>query len=135
MRVRRVESTGYVLVGFPETESQARRLENALSGYVAKEEVPRSEREIALSASKRIVTNEVAPVPAKELVPSGLDLVALIGIEGEECIRRAQGRLVDPQTNTVYHPEDNPPPEGVKGLQERLVPFEDPEHSVEFLVC
>ena len=33
----------------------------------------------------------------------------------------------------MYHPEDNPPPEGVKGLQERLVPFEDPEHTDEKL--
>ena len=38
-------------------------------------------------------------------------------------MRRAQNRKVDPTTNTVYHIEDNPAPEGDAKLQERLTNY------------
>ena len=47
-------------------------------------------------------------------------------VESEECERRATNRKVDPQTNTVYHMEDNPPPENDNKLKDRLVDFVDP---------
>lgn len=33
-------------------------------------------------------------------------------VSEEEVLRRSNNRKVDPQTNTVYHMEDNPPEEG-----------------------
>jgi hypothetical protein len=38
----------------------------------------------------------------------------------EECQRRLTGRKIDPTTQVVYHPEDNPPPEGDAKLRDRL---------------
>ena len=40
--------------------------------------------------------------------PSGLDGVVVLDTPIVECLRRAENRKLDPQTNIVYHMEDNP---------------------------
>jgi adenylate kinase len=45
--------------------------------------------------------------------------------DANECVRRASGRRVDPQTGNIYHIEENPPPTDVKGLADRLQPIND----------
>lgn len=57
----------------------------------------------------------------EEDLESGLDLLVCLSIEIEEMKRRIQGRRLDPQTKITYHIEDNPPPNDVKGLNERLI--------------
>lgn len=42
----------------------------------------------------------------------------------EECIRRTQNRKTDPSTGTIWHMDDNPPPEDPK-LREKLVDYVD----------
>lgn len=58
---------------------------------------------------------------------SGLDLVIELKVDEEECLRRAKGRKIDPQTEIVYHMQDNPPPTDVKGLLERLKDIDNME--------
>ena len=37
-------------------------------------------------------------------------MIINVNITSEESIRRAQGRRLDPNTDTIYHIDDNPPP-------------------------
>ena len=52
----------------------------------------------------------------------------------EECLRRALGRRLDPQSNRLFHLEDNAPPIDESPLIERLVPLFDTIKCEELLV-
>lgn len=58
------------------------------------------------------------------------DAYLFLDVTAEDCERRIKGRKIDPTTNTVYHMEDNPPPEGDPKLKDRLqeLPLE-PEYE------
>lgn len=57
---------------------------------------------------------------------SGLDGVLFMEVGEDEVFRRANNRKIDPQTNIVYHMEDNPPEETKDNkLIERLQPYRD----------
>jgi len=43
-----------------------------------------------------------------------------VEVEQEEILRRLSHRKIDPTTGTIYHMEDNPPPEGDPKLKDRL---------------
>jgi hypothetical protein len=51
----------------------------------------------------------------------------MIELSGEECFRRSANRKIDPQTGTIYHLEDNPPPENDNKLKDRLQEYVDPD--------
>lgn len=51
---------------------------------------------------------------------SATDGYIFIDVPSEECLRRVSNRKIDPTTGTVYHMEDNPPPEGDAKLKDRL---------------
>ena len=62
----------------------------------------------------------------KKLQESGIDVSFWLNVSDEERYRRAEGRRIDPQTEIIYHLEDNPPPTDVKGLIDRLKIIDDP---------
>ena len=51
---------------------------------------------------------------------SAADSYLFLEVPQEEIFRRLSNRKVDPTTGTVYHLEDNPPPEGDPKLKDRL---------------
>jgi hypothetical protein len=51
---------------------------------------------------------------------SAADSYLFVEVGSEEVLRRLSNRKIDPTTNTVYHLEDNPPPEGDPKLKDRL---------------
>ena len=51
---------------------------------------------------------------------SAADSYLFVEVGSEEVLRRLSHRKIDPTTNTVYHLEDNPPPEGDPKLKDRL---------------
>ena len=63
-----------------------------------------------------------------EILPQNslFDGVFILNSTNEEANRRASNRKVDPTTNTVYHLEDSPPPEGDAKLIERLQEYFSP---------
>ena len=66
------------------------------------------------------------------IYPSATDAYLFLDVPSEECVRRVSNRKIDPTTNTVYHMEDNPPPEGDAKLKDRLQDYPgepDQEHS------
>jgi len=64
----------------------------------------------------------------------GIDVVIRLDVDKDESIRRADGRLFDPVTETYYHKIDNPAPVDVKGLAERLVNLNDDHHNPENII-
>lgn len=61
-------------------------------------------------------------------IESGLDGVIFLDTPLEECIRRGQGRKIDPTTGVIYHLEDNMPDD--PKTKERLQDHKD-EHGEE----
>lgn len=107
---------GFVLDGFPRTDSQAVLLERKLTGLNVE-----AERLLIADAS-------VLVPPPPDMVPevdrprrSGLDAVMVLQLEdGTVALKRALGRRVDPLTGRVYHLDFDPPPKNEPGLSERL---------------
>lgn len=154
-------ANGFVLDGFPQTPSQCKLLEEALTGYDAKvHAVLRAQRQLdaymasdgrphnmeplhrALRQALRDVEAplessiadvstwgrlvapplpSVSPSPDAMVGSSGLDLFLVVDIPDDTVLRRALGRLDDPQTGRAYHIEYDPPSE-TKPIKSRLVP-------------
>ena len=55
-----------------------------------------------------------------KIYKSASDAIIFLDTSSEECIRRSQNRKIDPTTGTIYHMEDNPPPENDNKLKDRL---------------
>ena len=67
--------------------------------------------------------------PPKTLIPSGIDAVIWFDCSSDESLRRALGRRVDPETNSVYHIQDNPPSIEKSPLCELILPIDDEKVS------
>ena len=72
--------------------------------------------------------------PPKTLIPSGIDAVIWFDCSSDESLRRALGRRVDPETNSVYHIQDNPPSIEKSPLCELILPIDDESESTACLV-
>jgi len=74
-----------------------------------------------------------APTPktkaTQKLIKSGVDCAIVIDLEKEECLKRALGRRVDPNSNELFHLEENLPPIENAAKVERLIPFDDAFNS------
>ena len=55
--------------------------------------------------------------------PSLFDAMFLLDADQEECHRRGKNRKQDPTNGTIYHAEDQPPPENDTKLVERLTDY------------
>lgn len=110
-------------------------LEQHLSGYESKVDAHKDDDFELLEAQSKIILNfgdgiESAPtMKPVEASPSGIDGMVFLDVPMEECLRRHSGRKVDPQTGTIYHMEDSPPPEDPK-LRERLQDVKEGEGDV-----
>ena len=130
----KTEPNGYILLDFPSSLNQAKLLEEALSGYVPKEDKKPSEKEmLKKSASEIVEPTPIEPEPER-LVESGLDSILWLDVSTQESIRRAVGRRVNPKTGQIYHVDDNPPPTNRHNLIENLESLNDEDHSEPLLV-
>ena len=118
---------GFVLVDFPSTLSQAKLLEEALSGYVCYEDREVEAKHKLLSESEVLAKPTPIPEPQKELIPSGLDAVLWLKTPKEECIRRAFGLKKDVKNDATYHILNNPPPTTNNDIVEKLQSAPDAE--------
>jgi len=120
-----VDNRGFIITDFPTSYNQIKLLENMLTGYIPEIDKPVTDLILYKDSLSLLMDTTVKPKPKRELVKSVFDLSFNITIDDEECIRRAVGRRIDPNTGNIYHLEDNPPdPKDLK-LIDRLKPIDD----------
>lgn len=109
---------------FPRNLNQAKLLEHAFTGFQAITDLPKpisqQNYEVWSKFSDPESTTAESYTGEIDAQPSLFDGIFVMEASKEECVRRAEGRKIDPQSGTVYHPEDAPPPEGDAKLLERL---------------
>ena len=112
---------------FPRNLNQAKLLENAFTGFQAITDLPKPVNQQNYEVWSKFTdpdsTSAGSSASEIEPQPSLFDGIFIMGASKEECMRRAVGRKLDPQTGTIYHPEDSPAPEGDAKLLERLQDF------------
>eukprot|EP00163_Fabomonas_tropica_P032742 TRINITY_DN8345_c0_g1_i1.p1 TRINITY_DN8345_c0_g1~~TRINITY_DN8345_c0_g1_i1.p1 ORF type:complete len:1720 (-),score=519.06 TRINITY_DN8345_c0_g1_i1:23-5182(-) len=137
-RIRRIANTpgerqGWILDGYPRTLEQAQLLEHELTGYVIPPKKkggkgkPQAKAPAKAGKKSKIAPNAAAPEAAEQTLVSGLDAVVILDVEDDLAVRRCTGRRIDPETNTEYHLEFNPPPEDPEFIASLVVP-EDNEN-------
>ena len=103
-------------------------LETSLSGYEANTELPKDAERANYEAWSRVTYAPRLVDPQfngnVRASQSGLDGVIVLQTPYAECERRSKNRKIDPQTNIIYHLEDNPPPDDNK-IKERLQDYTD----------
>lgn len=124
-----LEPCGWILTGFPEDKAQFELFERFLSGWVPHEAAPVPEAEIQKAGAGLIAPAPPQPPPVFKPVLGGYDLHIRLEILGEEAVRRAAGRRVDPATGLHYHLEDLPPCMKNQIIYERLLPVDDLANS------
>ncbi|XP_074662046.1 sperm flagellar protein 2-like [Tubulanus polymorphus] len=141
--IRRIpEGTGWILDGYPTTYSQAKLVEKALSGFdtgVSNEILTGAGvggRRVSRIGKKSIIAPDPRPAPPIPDPVSGLNVVILLNVEDEICLKRSAGRMYATQSEEVYQQEFKPPPEGsMTGInkQEKVKPVSDEAHDQEQL--
>eukprot|EP00041_Stephanoeca_diplocostata_P005340 m.59834 g.59834 ORF g.59834 m.59834 type:complete len:1958 (+) comp15721_c0_seq1:82-5955(+) len=138
LAIQRIDATkGWVLDNFPTTRAECVLLEKILTGYDEDQPDPFANM------------STLAPVAADERISpqaqhsSALAAVVCLDVDDTTCIRRAEGRRIDPDTGVLYHleglglplppavpaaadvPADVTTADDVLGVRDRLVPVED----------
>lgn len=121
------EKSGWILMDFPRNLNQAKLLENAFTGFQATTDLPKPLNQQNLEVWSKFTDPDNSAAASQpgliEPQPSLFDRIFVMDAPKEECARRGTGRKIDPQTGTIYHLEDSPPPEGDAKLLERLQDF------------
>jgi adenylate kinase family enzyme len=133
MRAELEATQGIVLVNFPNTYNQAKLLERKLSTYVPENEKPILQANILKENISLIIDRSPVILPPAKLLRGGLDYVFYLDVPFRECIRRAIGRRIDPNTNVVYHLHDNTP-DTSSNICENLISLDDPRNTQSTLV-
>lgn len=120
---------GFILVDFPQNVEQAKILENKLTEYVQEIDKVKTHLQEVKDNFALILDKSIKQPGNKQLKQGGLDLLITIDVPSQECIRRAVGRRIDPNTGNIYHIEDNPAPPNDHKLNDRLQIIDDPNAS------
>jgi ElaB/YqjD/DUF883 family membrane-anchored ribosome-binding protein len=108
---------GFIIIGFPLNETQARMWDNMLTGYVPMEERLNKEAE-----DKKVIARRLMSIPEwepEETAFPSFDLNCYIHVSDENCKARSEGLKIDQTTGEIYS-NANPPPDGDKKLLDRL---------------
>jgi hypothetical protein len=124
--IRRFKATGWILIGFPQSLSQAKLLEQRLTGFHSGVDQEKTEDQQWSETWSKLVTPAGAELSISDVSahPSGFENWLFIDADSSTCTSRLAGRKVDPTSNIVYHPWWNPTPEDPK-IVDRLQDYTD----------
>lgn len=122
LKLSKEANKGFILMDFPYNLSQAKFLEIKINNYVRENEKPKSFIQNLKQNYNLILDSISKPKIGKNLAQGVFDFIFMMEISNDESIRRAKNRKIDPQTNIIYHMEDNPPPLEDKKISDRLIP-------------
>jgi len=128
-QTKRMKVSGWVLLDFPSTLAQAKAMEEVMTGFVCTVDKPKDESQTTFEKWSKIADPEQKEPAEGQSTKSGLDGMVFFNTSQEECQRRAANRKVDPNTGTVYHMEDNPPPSNDNKLMDRLQEYHDEDEK------
>ena len=130
---------GFILVDFPNTYHQYILFENTLTGFVQQIDKEENIRDKYLELLTFPIDKPYANISYlcpevinylgygnKNLSKSFFNNYIWLEIDEEETLKRVNDRLIDENTNIIYHKEFDPPPQGDKKLLERLKPVTEP---------
>ena len=133
---------GFIIVDFPNTYEQYVKFENSLTGFVQQIDKEENLRDkylelltFSLDKTYANISNLCPEVMnylgfgSNNLHKSFFNNYIWLEIDEEETLRRVNDRLIDENTNIIYHKEFNPPPAGDKKLLERLKPVTEPSEE------
>lgn len=132
-QIQKVQVEGWLLIDFPRTLSQAKALEQVMSGFTTlidegSNTKPQQDFEMwskVVNPVKLIGRGQDVFYDGEPFVhQSATDGYLILDVPQEECFRRITGRKIDPTTGVIYHPEDNPPPESDPKLKDRLQDYQ-----------
>ncbi|CDW87464.1 mitogen-activated protein kinase organizer [Stylonychia lemnae] len=129
--IQKIQPEGWILLDFPRTLSQAKLMEKLMTGFQSMTDLPKNQDLVAFEQWSKIASASTSEADSSSDLPkiyqSASDAVIFLDTPSDECFRRSQNRKIDPTTGTVYHLEDNPPPENDNKLKDRLQEYSDPD--------
>ncbi|KAJ1512516.1 Sperm flagellar protein 2 [Coelomomyces lativittatus] len=134
--LRQTKNSGFLLVGFPRTRLQAQLLEKELTGYEEMKPIkPGNLKRTGSSNPKQTkslqkVKSLVAPdLVSSETPPTShtgcFDAVVLLQMDVDTAVKRLTRKRIDPETNSIYLLDENPPPTNEIGIHDRLIPVDE----------
>ena len=94
MKISLEASKGFVVVNYPKTYNQAKLLESKLSGYISETESPELKSSKLKEVFNIVLDKSEKINPPFQLLKGGFDFIFYLNVPGNECIRRAVGRLI-----------------------------------------
>ena len=130
---------GFILVDFPNNYNQYIKFENIMTGFIQQIDKEENIRDkyldlLTFSIDKPYsnISNLCPEVMNylgygnKNLFKSFFNNYIWLEINEEQTLKRVNDRLIDENTNIIYHKEFDPPPQNDKKLLERLQPVTEP---------
>lgn len=128
-----VPPSGFVLLDYPNSDSQAKTLERLMTNFLPRNKIPKTEAELEKEFLLKIVKPSPKQLPQKKLKPSGFDMVMYMEASNSSCLNRAFGDYITPR-GMHYHLIANPPPTNKTPLVETL-DFNENIHKNQYLMA
>jgi hypothetical protein len=128
-----VPPAGFILLDYPNSDSQAKTLERLMTNFLPRNKIPKTEAEIEKEYVLKLVKPTPTVLPPKKLKPSGFDMVLYMEASNSSCLNRAFGDYITPR-GMHYHLIANPPPTNKTPLVETLAFNENP-HKNQYLMA
>lgn len=128
-----VPPSGFVLLDYPNSDSQAKTLEKLMTNFLPRNKIPKTEAELEKEYLLKLIKPSPKELPPKQLKPSGLDIMMYMEASNSSCLNRAFGDYTTPR-GMHYHLIANPPPTNQTPLVETLV-FNENLHKNQYLMA
>ena len=136
-KINKEKYSGFFLIDFPETYEQYIRFEELSTGFIQEIDKEENKRDLNLNRLTFILdkpyhnisSNIANSLNGKKTSSGTFNNYIWLEVNEEETLRRVNNRKIDPNTNIIYHMEDNPPPPNDKKLNERLIDVTEPSNE------
>jgi adenylate kinase family enzyme len=114
-----INSSGFILMDFPNSYNQAKLLEQAFTNFITEDEKTPHVSQAKSAELRRLVKPSPKERQAKRLTKSGLDIIFNLDASHLQCFNRAFGKVNENSNkNHIYHFDNYPPPTDMTPLIE-----------------
>ena len=103
--ITKVKPEGFILLDFPKNLNQAKLLENAINGFKAMTDSMKDPEMTKYEEWSKLAAPSLKTKASEmdQSIKSSFDGVVFLDVDSEECVKRSEGRRIDPQTQQIYH--------------------------------